>query len=889
MIRFVHPEAWLLVPIVCLLLRQHLWPRAFVGALRVALLLTVALLLADPAWVGSKDGRDVVLVLDRSASMPVDAVAKARELANELAAALPSDDRLGVVSFGRKPRVESVPQTPFLWPESTHAVDGDASDLAAAVQAALALLPAGRQGSLLVVSDGLHTGGDLDAAARQAVRQGVRVDVMQVASEAGPDNAVADISAPSSVSVGEPFAVSSVVIANASATARWRLLVDGAIASDGDAVLVAGRNVLQFRSALLVAGEHTLAVEVQVAGDARPENDRAMVVVRAQAPRRVLVVTANGREDRLTQSLRAATFEVVVAAANVAPLSLAQLDGFRAVVLADVAAADLPAGGMRALASWVKDLGGGLLMTGGRSSFGVGGYHRSPIEEVLPVTMEIREEQRRFGLAMAIALDCSGSMSATVGELTKMQLANRGAASAIELLSPLDAVAVLAVDETAHTIVPMQSVEGREELATLARSITVGGGGIFVGEALHAAAEQLRGATQQHKHLVVFADASDAEEPSDFETFVPELVRLGITVSIIGLGTATDEDAKLLQRIAELGGGRCQFVADAEDLPRVFAQETIQVARSSMVEALTTLSRRPGLESLGDMPKSMPTVAGYSLAWLRPRAELAVTTADDLSAPFLAHWHVGLGRAAAFLGEADGALSGELATWPHYGDFFATLVRWLVGGQEAGLFVQAWREGDVGVFSLEVEPERAAVLDGLRGVLAAPDNVSSELAFERVAPARAMARVPLLRTGIWRAAVQVAGESVRLPPLCLPYSPEFVLQPDARAGERTLRKLAAATGGTFEPSLALVFAGERRSAGAIDLGPLCAVLAVLLLLAEIAVRRLQIWVRHPREELPLVDAVVVDEAALPAPAVEVSPQEGVLGAMSRAQRRARRP
>src|SRR5690606_16615375 len=108
---------------------------------------------------------------------------------------------------------------------------------------------------------------------------------------------------------------------------------------------------------------------------------------------------------------------------------------------------DLPGGALEAIATWVRDLGGGLLMTGGEASFGPGGYHRTPVEDVLPVTMEIRQEQRRFSLALAIALDRSGSMQAAVGSgETKMDLANRGTVAAIELLGPLDSLAVIAVD-----------------------------------------------------------------------------------------------------------------------------------------------------------------------------------------------------------------------------------------------------------------------------------------------------------------------------------------------------------------------------------------------------------------------------------------------------------
>ena len=41
----------------------------------------------------------------------------------------------------------------------------------------------------------------------------------------------------------------------------------------------------------------------------------------------------------------------------------------------------------------VKDLGLGFLMVGGRNSFGPGGYHKTPIEEVLPVSMDVTKKK----------------------------------------------------------------------------------------------------------------------------------------------------------------------------------------------------------------------------------------------------------------------------------------------------------------------------------------------------------------------------------------------------------------------------------------------------------------------------------------------------------------
>ena len=45
-----------------------------------------------------------------------------------------------------------------------------------------------------------------------------------------------------------------------------------------------------------------------------------------------------------------------------------------------------------------------MLVTGGRASFGVGGYFKSEIDPYLPVSMEVKNEHRKLSLAMVVAL-----------------------------------------------------------------------------------------------------------------------------------------------------------------------------------------------------------------------------------------------------------------------------------------------------------------------------------------------------------------------------------------------------------------------------------------------------------------------------------------------------
>jgi len=872
---FAHPEALLLVPLAVLVLRRRLWPRPLLGVLRVAVVVALALILAQPTGGSAEDGRDVVMVVDSSRSMPPGHLQEAHEYAKEIASELPAGDRIGVVAFGQTAMTLSHPSTTLRWPDELLEVNPDGSALGAGLATAVAMIEPGRNATLLVWSDGEVPEQDAAAVARLAARRGLRIDVKPVPRAFGRDAAVHEVRVPAEVPIEAPFAINSLVVATAPGRADWRLLIGGEEVRTGSVTLREGRNTLQLQNRLTTPGEQVIALEVNMTGDAVAQNNRAMAVVRGVAKTRVMCVTPAGREDRLTRSLRATGIEIVVVSPERAPLTLGELDGFRAVVLEDVPASDLPPNGMRNLARWVRDLGGGLLMTGGYNSFGVGGYYQSPIESVLPVSLEIREEQRKFGLAMAVALDRSGSMRADVGGTTKMQLANRGAATAIGLLSPIDAVALLAVDTGAHVVQELTPVEDIETLQGVARSIESGGGGIYIGEALHACAEQLDAAEQSTKHIVIFADASDSERPDDYLTYIPKLVESGITVSVIGLGDKMGSDAPLLEEIALIGEGRCQFVSDATQLPRVFAQETIQVARSSLVEEPTPIDVHAALQLLGAMPDAVPPIGGYTVTWPRDRAELDMSAADEEKGPMLAHWQVGLGRTAAFMGEVDGDLTGEWATWPGYADYFSTLVRWLAGGTPAGLFVDSYRDGDVAVYQLEVDPDNAGVLDTARGVASAPDGSTKPLVFTPIAPGRVEIRLPLAQEGVHRAAVQISGDTVRLPPMCLPYSSEWALRPDARSGERVLRSLARRTGGNVAPTVAKVLDGPRKALGRADLSPWFALAALLLIVTEIALRRLQVqlpnvvgrWLAATRQRRTTRKKVVVAQPKVATPAV----------------------
>ena len=88
-----------------------------------------------------------------------------------------------------------------------------------------------------------------------------------------------------------------------------------------------------------------------------------------------------------------------------------------AVILSDVEREDLTEAQMQAVATYVRDLGGGFILAGGENTYGKDGYTGSTIEEVLPVTFETEKE--RQAISMVVVLDRSGSMAGSKMDLAK--------------------------------------------------------------------------------------------------------------------------------------------------------------------------------------------------------------------------------------------------------------------------------------------------------------------------------------------------------------------------------------------------------------------------------------------------------------------------------------
>ena len=909
---------WLLL-LIPLIISLRVWqlPSRLLGGLRLAILLLILLAMCGLAVKLPNRAGTIVVVADRSQSMPLDGETKQKEAIDLIQGAMGHNSNLAVVSFGRDAAVEHSPQrgkfTGFV-----NEVYGDASDLNGAIEKAMALIPQDAPGRVLLLSDGRWTGKDPSGIAAQAAAQGVPLDYRLMQRASTDDVAISHIDAPETVNPGESFMLAAWIHAPVPTEISFELLRGNQRLAAGRRKISSGLNRLIFRDKAIQPGTHRYTVRVVGSEtDPVPENNTAKIMVGIEGFRPILHVT-NASDSGLARLLQAGGLDIETAFPSAYRWSLDELSGYSAVLIENVLADKIGHRGMENLASWVKETGAGFMMTGGKHAYGPGGYFRSPLEPIMPVSMELRREHRKLSLAIVVAMDRSGSMSMGVGGgRTKMDLANLATAEVFDMLSSMDEFGVIAVDSSPHIIVDLAPIENQPHVRSDILRIGSQGGGIFIYEALSAAAGMLAKAQAGTRHIILFADAADSEEPGRYRELLEECRKTNITVSVVGLGTPSDVDATLLQDIAYRGNGRIFFTENAQELPRLFAQDTFVVARSTFIEEPTTVRTTGGMVSLVGRRYQIPSpIDGYNLCYLRSDANLAVVTVDEYKAPIVAAWQAGIGRVLCYTGEADGTHTGPIAGWTEIGNFLTSLVRWTAGDSvnlpDGMLLTQRVRDGVNGV-QLHLDPEREGevfrelpTVRVLRGVIGETPSVDETKLSWTSADTLAV-DIPIHGSETVLTTVEIpGGGNISLPPVCLPYSPEFK-PAHTESGLVTMERLAKATGGKQRINLGEIWNDLPRQPRLIALQPWLLIAALLLLLLEVLERRTGLLsIRHGRRFVEAVSQRIprkgraADQVAAPPSEEEMRPatpdepeknelpsdRGGMLDALSRARKRA---
>lgn len=716
------------------------------------------------------------------------------------------------------------------------AADWVAGDLAAALELALSAPDDGGARRVVVAAP---AGADLLAAdavalAERARAQGVRVDVRDAEGGAGVgDGATSEVAldqvrVPDRVQAEARFALTATVRAPEDAAWRWSAtLVAATRAGPDDAnpegptatapeptasAEVAGTGTAGAELELQAGGAGTLRYRLALWGaDGAAPSAETTVVVTVGDPLRVLVVApAGGQGARLVEALTAQAVDVDTVIPFRLPSSLEALAAYDAIALVNVAASELFTAYQEMLEAYVRDLGRGLLVFGGPRAFGPGGYFRTPLEDLSPLSAQITEDAPE--VAMAFVLDRSGSMNGAVGTATRMDVAKVATLEALALLGEQSQAALVVFDTEARTLVPFRSVRDVAAFEGALTSVDAAGG-TAIQPGLVAAYELMRGSEAATRHVVVMTDGLSQE--GDFATVLGALRDLGVSTSFVGVGDAADR--RQLTTLANLAGGTLHMALDFRALPSLLAQEALMLSATPIEErptpsAWASSSSASFLDGLTDAPP--PSLDGYVKTTAKDDATVHLVDRRD-GDPLLASWRYGLGRVVAFASEVDGPWSAAWQAMPTYGRLWSQSLRWAAERPVR----ETWSLSVAGsANALEVEvvvPEPAAeVARVLQVELRTADGVLlARRALEATASDRALARFEIAPAFEGDVVVQVpARPSVGLDAplgrrIAWPMEPTGTV----RSGAVPLATLATATGGAV---------GDRADVGFDRVAPL---------------------------------------------------------------------
>lgn len=652
------------------------------ATLRTVAVVAIIIALAGPLSQRASSGHSVVFVLDKSASITAESFSRGIEFINNAIELKPSHTNTGLVIFGATPAVESAlgnsqavaatGTVETVTQDIQSFIDQGATDISAAIELAVANLPATGDRKLVVISDGAQTTGDARAAAAAARALGIEVYAVALDTPASQNEIrLQNIRAPDWVHTNEPFALHTSIESTAAADATVVVLRDGVAIHQETVTLKPGYNRISVADQLPVRGLREYEVLVNSDNDTRFENNRYSTFVEVRGPPRVLHAFAQqGEQHALTKALRVQGIAVDEIQASRFPAQQRQLDDFDLVILNNVSGFDLTLAKMELLERFVRDSGGGVVSIGGSNAYGAGGYFATPVEALLPVDMDIKTDASIPLAAVNILIDKSGSMSTEVQGEQKLAIAKRAALAAIDVLNPLDQIGVLAFDTNAEWTVQPTLAGERVAIAAELNSMTVGGDTNLYA-ALSEAHRMAKSQQAKVKHLIVLSDGLTSRD-ADFASLSRAIAADSISISTVAFGANADQS--LMRGIAALGGGRYYFASDLQNIPRIFTSETLTLTRDLFVEATVHPVINDQHEVLsGFDTQSLPALQGYQRTYPKPAAQTLLAANDD---PLLVVWRYGLGRSAAFMSDFTGRWAGNWIQWPEFSRFAAQVARW---------------------------------------------------------------------------------------------------------------------------------------------------------------------------------------------------------------------
>lgn len=836
---------WLLIPLLWLMMRRSFLQgsarrhRRLIGAARSVLLLVLGFALADPRLMTRSDQVNVLFCLDVSQSVGREHITAAEEFMRQAVTGMNPEDLAGLVVFGKHPSLEISLSSDFELRPIRSDVNTNFTNIHEALQFAIGKLPQQGKNKIVLFSDGNENLQRAVDMAYLAASLGIEIHLVPLGSWYGQGEVFLEkLETPAAISLETPFEIRIAIVSSVEQPGELVLLRNQTLLTTQSVNLQPGKNVVVFSDLLSEPGLFLYKAVINAAQDVFFQNNEGLSFIKGTRKAHILYLSEETALDPLADTLTAQGLHLVRKQLTDLSGSIYDLLEYNAIILNNISGQPMSFTIMENMKTYVKDMGGGLIMIGGDQSFGAGAYKKTPIEDALPVFMDAPTDLKFSALCLIFVIDKSSSMTTRYAGKSKLEMAKIAAFSSIELLNPTDRVGILAFDSTFKWIVPIMNAMYRQEIADRLTQIKEGGGTILY-PALEDAFNVLQGTKAARKHIIILSDGMT--DQADFETLVKSMNAAEISVSTVSIGTGAD--LNLMRSIARWGNGRSYYTEDPTTIPRIFTGET-QIVSKELISEKTFLPTpmMPHDMLQGIQTDAFPPLYGQVITYPKPGANVLLNTSQG---PLLAAWQYGLGRSAAFTSDLSGRWGKEWVQWEQYGQFAAQMVKWAQRKDTSQNYTATIeRIGEQGIFTVDVTDAQNQFVNNLnlKVNLLAPSEQSQTLALAQIAPGRYQTTFPAEEIGDYYVSV-FAGQSEKAGPpevfgFGVPYTDEF-----STTGVNTavLDQLAALTNGTIRsldniPRDLFTVQRENKEQGK-ALWPFVTMGFLALLLMDVALRK----------------------------------------------------
>jgi uncharacterized membrane protein len=779
---------------------------------RLSLVGLFAMLLAEPRSVRTSDTLSVMYALDLSDSIGEGAVDAALVYVAKTVTGKPERDEAGLVVFGRTAAVELPPRVSFPLEAINSRIDRDATDISSSLSLAAAMLPAENCGRIVLISDGIQTEGSLESVLQELRSRDISVDVLPIDYEYDQEVWLERLELPRQVKIGENYEA-SIILSSLQAGAGTIVVTENNHEIFRDQVsFEAGKNRYSIPIYLREPGFYEYAATIQwehgqrtggtLAGGTlagRPdhlrENNTVIDHVYIEGEGKVLLVHDPQGDTRdwqnLADTLRDGKRDVELRDAYDLPRNSLSLMPYDCILLVNVPADALDPVQMKAIHDAVYDLGIGLVMVGGENSFGPGGYHRSLLEDALPVSMEVTQKKILPKGALAIILHtCEFPEGNTWGKRITKQ--------AIKVLGDQDEVGVLAYGSSGEQwLFELTPAREYEKMVPKINGALIGDMPSF-STTMELGLEGLLKSDAATRHMIIISDGDPSPPPPNL---ISKFINNQVSVSMVAIFPHGGQDISKMRSICGVTGGRYYFPSDPNELPSIFIKEA-KTLRRSMIQN-KTVSPEIGFPSLIVKGlESIPQLHGYVLTTAKSRVktvlEATLKQGEIVETdPILATWRYGLGTTAAFTSDLSPNWGADWMNWEQRQALLSQLLTDVSRvHKQSNLRLWNYVQANTGVIVVEDFHPEESFLE-VRARVTGPRGRVENVQLKPLGPRRYQATLPLWGKGRYQVmAAGVAGDRQEQAHggFVLSYSPEYLR---FRSNPIVLKKIAKATQGAL--------------------------------------------------------------------------------------------